>query len=322
MNSLIKIAFNAFRESLREPVYCLMLLASLVLIACYPPLAAFAFMEPLKLVVDSSMATAMLIGLIIAVLSASNTVAREMRNGTVLLLMSKPVPRWSFILGKIIGVAAAVTLFVLLCNLGCVISVFVATDQFRYELGILLGFLGIIAAGAVCGMVVNFIRGSSFPEICTYALSVLVTVFAAALLKFGTPPKEIIVYDLCKALVLINFAAVAMATVAVVAATRLDVVPNLCVCTAIFFMGLLSSYLVRKFESTGSELLKQFLTVLYSIFPNWQFFWLADAVAMKKHIPGGYVVMAALYMALFVAIAAMWAVVLFQNKEVAGDSRN
>lgn len=322
MNTLIKIAFNAFRESLREPVYCLMLLASLLLIACYPPLAAFAFMEPLKLVIDSSMATAMLMGLIVSVLSASNTVAREMRNGTVLLLMSKPVSRWSFILGKIVGVAAAVTLFVLLCNFGCVISAFVTTDQFRYELGIMFGFLGVIAAGAVCGMIVNFIRGSSFPEICTYALSVLVTVYFLALLKFGTPPKEVIVSDLCKALVLINFAAVAMTTVAVVAATRLDVVPNLCVCTAIFFMGLLSSYLFRKFESTDSELLKQSLTVLYSIFPNWQFFWLADAVAMKRHIPGGYVVMAAAYMGLFVVIAATWAVVLFQNKEVAGDSRN
>lgn len=322
MNTLFKIAFNAFRESLREPVYCLALLASLLLIACYPPLAAFAFMEPLKLVIDSSMATSLFMGLIISVICAGNTVAREMRNGTVLLLLSKPVSRWSFILGKLLGVIAAVTLFVLLCNLGCVISVYVTTDQFRYEVGLQLGFLGVLVAGAVCGMVVNFICGSSFPEICTYALSVLVTVYAAALLKFGTPPGEVIVPDLCKALVLINFAVVAMTTVAVVAATRLDVVPNMCFCTTVFFMGLLSSYLFRKFENTRSEWLRQLLTVLYSIFPNWQFFWLADAVAMKQHIPGRYVLMAAAYMGLFVVIAAMWAVVLFQNKEVAGDTRN
>lgn len=322
MHSLFKIAFNAFRESLREPVYCLMLLASLLLIACYPTLAAFAFMEPLKLVIDSSMATSLLMGLIISVLAASNTVSREMRNGTVLLLLSKPVPRWSFIIGKIFGVGAAATLFVLLCNLGCVVSVFVTTDQFRYEVGLLIGFLAVIAAGAVCGMVVNFIRGSSFPEICTYALSVLVVIYAGALLKFGNAPPEVNVYDLCKALVLINFACIAMATAAVVAATRLDVVPNLCVCTAIFFMGLLSSYLFRKFENTESELLKQLLTVLYSIFPNWQFFWLADAVAMKRRIPGEYILMAALYMGLFVVIASTWAVVLFHDKEAAGDSRN
>ena len=245
-----------------------------------------------------------------------------MRNGTVLLLMSKPVSRWSFILGKILGITAAVTLFALLCNLGCVISVFVAVDQFRYEKGIYYGFLGVIAVGVICGLAANFMRGSSFTEICTYALTVLMAIFTLSLLRWGKAPQGVVIPDLLKALVLVNFACIAMATLAAVAATRLDVVPNMCVCSAIFFMGLLSSWLFRQFENTKSELLKQLLTILYSIFPNWQFFWMVDAIAMKRRIPGSYVGMAALYMGLFVAIAAMWAVVLFQEKEIAGDSRN
>ena len=322
MNNLFKIAFNAFRESLREPVYCLMLLAALLLISAYPALAVFAFSQQLKLVIDSSMATGLLFGLIVAVLSASSTVSREMRNGTVLLLLSKPVSRWSFILGKILGVTAAVTLFTLLCNFGCIVVVYVTIDQFNYEKYLHIGFLAVIVLGALAGMVANFVRGSSFPEICTYALTALLTVFSLALLKFGKAPQGVIVSDLVKALVLVNFACIAMATIAVVSATRLDVVPNMCVCSAVFFLGLLSSYLFKQFENTKSEALKQILTVLYSIFPNWQFFWLVDAIALKKTIPIGYVGMAALYMALFVAIASMWAVVLFQNKEVAGDTRN
>ena len=322
MKNLCRIAFNAFRESLREPVYCLMLLASMMLIAFYPSLAVFAFMEPLKLVIDSSMATGLLAGLIVAVLCAGSTVAREMRNGTVLLLLSKPVSRQSFILGKILGVTAAVALFALLCNLGCVISVFVATDQFRFEKWIFIGFLAVIVVGAVCGMVANFMRGSSFMEICTYSLSVLVTVFVGALLIWGTPPQDVVLSDLFKALMLVDFAVIAMAAIAVAVATRLDVVPNMCVCTAVFFMGLLSSYLFQKFADTESALLKQVLGILYSIFPNWQFFWLVDALAMKKHIPWRYVGASALYMAMFVAIASLWAVVLFREKEVAGDSRN
>lgn len=322
MNNLFKIAFNAFRESLREPVYCLMLLAALLLISIYPAVAIFAFSQQLKLVIDSSMATALLFGLIVAVLSAGSTVSREMRNGTVLLLLSKPVSRWSFILGKIVGVTAAVTLFALLCNFGCVVSVFVTNGQHHYVRGIHLGFLGVVVLSAVAGMVANFMRGSSFPEICTYALSALMPIFCFGLMRFAEAPHGVTISNLCKALVLVNFACIAMATIAVVSATRLDMVPNMCVCTAIFFMGLLSSYLFTQFENTKSEALKQLLTILYSIFPNWQFFWLVDALAMERDIPGGYVGMAALYMALFVAIASLWAVVLFQNKEVAGDSRN
>ena len=319
MRNLFKIAVNAFRESLREPVYALMLLAALILIAHYPSMSIFVFSEQLKLVVDSSMATGLLFGLVIAVLCASNTVAREMRNGTVLLLLSKPVARWSFVLGKILGITAAATLFTLLCNLGCVISVFVATDQFRFELPLYFGFLGVVAAGAAVGMFANFWRGSSFPEICSYALAVLVTVFAVVLL-FVRPAPSIVIADLLKALLLVNFAVAAMATIAVVAATRLDVVPNLCVCTAIFFLGMLSNFLFQR--KTGLEALDWVLGLLYSICPNWQFFWLVDAVAVNKPIPVSYVLMTALYTALYIVLASLWAVAIFSGKEAAGDSRN
>ena len=319
MRNLFKIAVNAFRESLREPVYALMLLAALLLIAHYPSMSIFVFSEQLKLVVDSSMATGLLFGLVIAVLCASNTVAREMRNGTVLLLLSKPVARWSFVLGKILGITAAATLFTLLCNLGCVISVFVATDQFRFELPLYFGFLGVVAAGAAAGMFANFWRGSSFPEICSYALAVLVTIFAVVLL-FVRPAPSIVIADLLKALLLVNFAVAAMATIAVVAATKLDVVPNLCVCTAVFFLGMLSNYLFQR--QTGIKALDWVLGLFYSICPNWQFFWLVDAVAVNKPIPMSYIRMSALYTALYIVLASMWAVAIFNSKEAAGDSRN
>ena len=97
MFNLFKISVNAFRESLREPVYYLMLLAALLLIGHYPSIAIFVFFEQMKLVVDSSMATGLIFSLLVAILCASHTVSREMRNGTVLLLLSKPVQRWIFL---------------------------------------------------------------------------------------------------------------------------------------------------------------------------------------------------------------------------------
>ena len=115
MSHLYRISVNTFRESIREPVYFLMLLASLLLIGHFPWLTIFVFFEQLKLVVDSAMATTMLFSLAIAVLCASYTVSREMRNGTVLLLLSKPVPRWSFVLGKIFGIMLASVLFCVIC---------------------------------------------------------------------------------------------------------------------------------------------------------------------------------------------------------------
>lgn len=319
MFNLFKIAVNAFRESLREPVFALMLLAALVLIGHYPTIAVFVFSEQLKLVVDSSMATSLLFGLIIAVLSASHTVAREMRNGTVLLLLSKPVYRWSFVLGKIIGIMGAATLFTGVCNLACVCSVYVATDQFRFEIPLYLTYLALVAAGCLGGMIMNFWRGSSFPETASYFLSVLIagyTVYCMA----ASPEPAIKMADLFKALILVNFAVAAMTTLAVVAATRLDVVPNLCVCTVIFFLGLMSSYLFQR--STGIPVVDLIFGLLYAALPNWQFFWLVDAVAVGRPIPWSYVVYSAVYVVLYMGLASLWAVAIFQNREPAGDSRN
>ena len=319
MFNLWKIAFNAFRESLREPVYFLMLLAALLLIAHYPSASIFVFSEQLKLVVDSSMATTLLFGLVVAVLCSSHTVSREMRNGTVLLLMSKPIRRWSFVLGKIFGIGLAATLFVTVCNFATFISVFIATDQFRFEMALYFTMLLLLVAGCAVGMLANYLRGSSFPEIATWSVAVLIPAFAVYCYLTGEHPA-LNLRDLTRALLLVNFAVLTMSTFAVVFATRLDVVPNLCVCTAVFFAGLVSSFLFQR--TTDSEVLNALCACLYAIFPNWQFFWLADAVAVKRHIPNSYVVYAALYCAIYIVLGATWAVATFQNKELAGDSRN
>ena len=319
MFNMWKIAFNAFRESLREPVYFLMLLAALLLIAHYPPAAIFVFSEQLKLVVDSSMATTLLFGLIVSVLCSSYTVAREMRNGTVLLLMSKPIQRWSFVLGKILGIAMAGTLFVAVCNFATFISVFIATDQFRFEMPLYFTMLGLLALGCVAGMLANYLKACSFPEIATWATAVLIPLFAVYCYLTGEHPS-LSLKDLTKALILVNFAVVTMSTFAVVFATRFDIVPNLCLCTALFFAGLVSSYLFQR--TTDNELLNGLCAVLYAIFPNWQFFWLADAVAVKRHIPNEYMLNAALYLVIYIILGSTWAVATFQHKELAGDSRN
>ncbi|MBP3393131.1 MAG: ABC transporter permease subunit, partial [Lentisphaeria bacterium] len=100
---IYKLARNTFIECIREPIYFLMLASALIMIGLFPTAAMFVFREQIKLVVDSSMATTLVFSLVVAVVCAAHTISREMKNGTVLLLMSKPVTRGSFVLGKILG---------------------------------------------------------------------------------------------------------------------------------------------------------------------------------------------------------------------------
>ncbi len=318
MWNLFRITDNTFKESVREPVYFLMLLCAVGLIAHFPSMALFVFSDQLKLVVDSAMATCLLFGLLAAILCASHTVAREMRNGTVLLLLSKPVFRWTFVLGKIFGILLAVLLFTTICATAAFVSVYVATDQFQMDMGVYFLFMGLIAAACVYGMLRNYFAGASFGAAAVLGMAILIPLMLVYCIFFKEHPA-LELEDLAFALLLINFAAAAMATIAVVFATRLDVVANLCVCSCVFFVGLVSNYLFL--HDTGSAVLNFLGSTLYAIFPNWQYFWLADAIATQRSIPGSYVLWAAGYVGVYMTLCAAWAVALFQNKEIAGDTR-
>ena len=323
MLNFFKIAANTLKESVREPIYAILLMCAVLLIGNFPFVAIFVFYDQVKLVVDSSMATTMLFGLFAAVLCSSHTVSREMRDGTVLLLFSKPVFRWTFILAKIAGIMLASLLFVLICNAVSVVALYIAIDPFRVDFLLYYILLGLLLAGAVCGMVMNFARGSSFPAVMTLFMAAALPVMAILVMLFKTVPPEIVLGDFLKAITLLFFAVLAMATLTVVFATRLDMVSNLCVSTVLFMLGLMSNYLYGLCtpENGGGVLLRAFRNIVFALLPNWQFFWLADALATRKAIPLSYLGWAGAYMVLYIALCSMWAVLVFQDKELAKDSR-
>ena len=317
MLNFFKIAANTFKESVREPIFALLLMCAVLLIANFPFVAIFVFYDQVKLVVDSSMATTMLFGLFAAVLCSSNTVSREMRDGTVLLLFSKPVFRSTFILAKIAGIMMASVLFVLVCNAASVVALYIAIDPFRVDFPLYYILLGLLVLGGATGMVLNFAKASSFPAVMTFFMAAALPLMAIAVMIFKKVPPEIVLSDFLLAITLLFFAVAAMATLTVVFATRLDMVSNLCVSSVLFALGLMSNYLFQP-EAGSLSLIK---SVCYALLPNWQMFWLADALATRKTIPLEYLGYAAVYVVLYIGLCAMWAVLVFNDKEIAKDSR-
>ncbi|MBQ4337179.1 MAG: hypothetical protein IJC34_08305, partial [Lentisphaeria bacterium] len=179
-------------------------------------------------------------------------------------------------------------------------------------------FFLVIGLACIIGMVGNFWKGSSFSAVATVALAVLMPLFVILCVTTKEHPA-LEMEDLSMALILIQLAVIAMSTLAVVFATRLDMVANLTLCSIFFFLGLISGYLFSR--DTGSEVLNMIFGVFYAIVPNWQYFWLADAIAGNRPIPAEYVLWATGYVAIYVVICVMWALAIFQNKEIAGDIR-
>src|SRR5687768_14268087 len=100
MAQFLTIASNAFMELIRQPIFLILLTGTSlfeVLISC---ISYFGFGDEPKLVKGAVMAIMLLSGLLGAVLSASASFSREIRSGTALAVLSKPVGRARFILAK------------------------------------------------------------------------------------------------------------------------------------------------------------------------------------------------------------------------------
>ena len=310
----LHIARNTFRECLREPIFLILALTACVLIGTLPGMTLFVFREQRKLVTDSGMAATLLFGLIVAVMCAARTVAAEIRGGTSLLVLSKPVNRTVFMTAKLSGVLLATAVFWFLCATSTLIAVRVATDQFRFDMRAMALFFAALVAGCLYGGLRNYFTQASFCAAAVRGLLVGIPTGALIIrvlfLFQGAPGFH---WELLPALHLLLLAVLVFGAVAVAVATRLDWTGTLILCSALFVVGLMSDYLIGR--HAADNVLAAFL---YTIVPNWQLFWMADALAVDQVIPLRYVAWASGYAALLVGLFAALAAILFSGREV-GD---
>ena len=317
---IYQIARNTFRECIREPITLLIIGCGLIMIGVLPLFTNYVFREQVKMVVDSSLACILVFGMLIAVLNASYAVNREIRNGTVLLILSKPVKRPVFILSKILGIMAVVLVFGILSSIAMLISIRVAKDQFQFDMTITIMYWVFIVLALVVGIAANFFKRSSFVEYTVYGLMGLMPLFLLIVRFMPSEGKMVgIPTENIPALVLVVMAILCMACLATALSTILPFVSNLVVCFFIFVLGLMSDYIFGIPAGRG-EWYSSIAAFMHSIIPNWQEFWLADALALHNHIPGSYLMNAFIYFLSLVTFFGLLAVFLFQDREI-GNQR-
>jgi len=317
MRNFFHVARNTFRECLREPIFFILLGSAISLIGLFPSVSLFVFREQLKLVIDSSMATTLLFGLVAAVLCASHAITREISNGTVLLLLSKPVPRWSFVLAKMAGILIALTVFVFICNCATLISLRVAKDQFELDYFTFYIYFCIMILAMGWGAYRNFYARKSFSASSVMSLFMLLPLFIAILQFVPVEGKIMRMHtEVIPALILLFFAIWTMGAITVMISSKFEMTANLLISSILFFVGLISDYFFG--ASVGSL---SFSGFMYAIIPNWQFFWMADALANKKSIPFDYIGWAAIYTTFYILLCSIIAITLFSDKEVAENVR-
>jgi ABC-type transport system involved in multi-copper enzyme maturation permease subunit len=379
MRQFITIATNAFMELVRQPVFLLLMTCSAVFEIFLATPYYFAFGDEPKLVKNSTLAVMLLAGLFGAVLSASASLAREIRSGTALAVLSKPVGRAQFLLAKYVGLMAGLALLTYVNLVAALIASRMAFDAYGKTD---LAAIGIFSAGVVAAYALggfsNFFLRRPFVSNAVFALLVTVTLAAFVIVQFTSQQRTVgetgaVDWRLIPAAVLILFALWILAALALACSTRFDMIPTLTICTALFLVGIMSDYLFgrrgepvwrhdlaeevssSRWSESQRTLLKEIVakydrdkngklepaerqtispedearlrqagmggawwaSVLYTVTPNWQLFWLADALTEgRSTFHWGYVGKAFVYMAAYVGAALAAAIMLFQEREL------
>lgn len=319
MRQFITIAVNAFMELVRQPVFLLLTTASSMFQIFLATPYYFAFGDEPKLVKNSVLAVMLLAGLFGAVLSASASLAREIRTGTALAVLSKPVGRTPFLLAKYVGLIAALTLSTYVNLVAALVASRMTFDAYGSTdvAAVAIFTLGVVLAYALGGFS-NFFLRRPFVSDAVLALVVTVTAAAFVIIQFTHQKQSLyetaaVDWRMIPAALLILFALWILAALALACSTRFDMIPTLAICSAFFLVGLMSDYLFGRPAEQG----QWWGTVLYTMLPNWQNFWIADALETGKNtFQWGYVGKALAYVICYVGAALAVAVALFEEREL------
>ena len=112
MSAVLIVARGVFTDSIRDRVPYNLLFFAVLLMAASLLLAQLTAGQDVKIIKDLGLAAASLMGVLIAIFIGIGLVAKEVERRSIYSLLSKPISRSQFILGKYIGLV-----FTLIANL-------------------------------------------------------------------------------------------------------------------------------------------------------------------------------------------------------------
>lgn len=319
LSALFSISKNTFVETLRQPIYAVLLVAALLLFILAPSISMYTLDEDVKLLRELGLSTLFLTGLFIAVFSATSAITEEIESKTITTVLSKPVARPLFVIGKFIGICLAV---ILAHYLGTIAYLMAARHGVLERASDTMDMPVIISAIVVISL--TFLISAFFNYVYDWNLQASAIVLAFVLgnfsllflsfvdrdWKFGFLSGQFNLFDIYASLLLLMGVLILVA-LAVLFSTRMNVVLTLICCVAVFLLGLISDWLY-------GQLADRFFwaKIITAILPNMQVFWVSDAIYETGKIPLSYLWQGLCYSASYTTAILALAVAFFQRRQV------
>ena len=319
MLRLLAISKNTFIETLRQPIYAVIIIFSLLLMLLAPAVSMYTLDEDIMLLRELGLSTLFLAGLFIAIFSSTGAITEEIESGTITTVLSKPISRPTFVIGKFLGISMAVTLAHALVTMAFLMVtrhgvLEMATDEVDWTVIVAAGTA--ILATLLITSFMNYIYDWNFPSTgivlgaIFFGFGILFLVFVDKEWKFNPADNHFESFDIIASglLLLALFTLVALA---ILFSTRFNEVLTLTFCVGIFLLGLISDWVFGRFAD--QHIWAKIGSILT---PNLQFFWVSDAIYETGTIPPNYLLEAITYSGLYTAGILALAVAFFQRRQI------
>jgi ABC-type transport system involved in multi-copper enzyme maturation permease subunit len=272
------IARATTKEAVRQPVFHLMLGFGALLLLVNTFLPFFSLGSDIKMLKDCGLMTLLFSALLLAVWTASTSIASEIEGKTTMTLLSKPINRRQFIIGKYVGIVNATMclLVPLVLLFGTLLLYKVGYDARESSKEIPVWFEG----GGVNADRLNEML-QAIPAVLLMAMEVAV-----------------------------------LTAVSVAISTRTPMVVNMVTCLSIFVVGHLTPVLVQA-GTLKLEFVSFMARLIATMLPSLEAFNMSANVSSGNLVPAVYLWYSALYSMLYIGAMILLSFILFEDRDLA-----
>lgn len=291
------IAFATAKSEMNTPLYMLLTTVGALALFIFMWLPYNTFGEDIKMLKFVALDWMLFVALIQTIWSASSSVAEEVEGRTALTVLSKPVGRRDFILGKFLGISWIVLVMFTVFSAVTLICI-----AYKPIFDVKEGGKAPLRPNVADPLGIANVDPGRYTSLSEVEITWQMCHAEMA----STIPAILLVY--CETVV--------MAAVSVAISTRIGLVANFLICFAIYAVGHLTPLLVQsglgKFEAVT------FMGQLISaVLPVLEYFDVKAAIAKGSAVSLAYVGATFVYTALCSAFAMLLALVLFEDRDLA-----
>ena len=283
------IARATTKEAVRQPIFLLMMSAAIFLVVLNTFLPFFTFGDDIKMTKDCGIATILIAGTLMAIWTASTSISDEIEGKTAMTLLSKPINRRQFVLGKFLGILVA--------NLWLIIPIVLV---FLFCLAYKVGY------DAHEGGTPNSTAKDWFTTVSMGPID----------FPFWLAPRRLAaVTQILPSIFLIFLETAVLTAISVAISTRMPMIFNLVACFTIFVIGNITPVLAK---AKGTlEFVNFMAQLIATVLPSLSSFDSQNAIATGTIVSPGYLWMTSLYCVAYCTAAILFAFILFEDRDLA-----